>query len=361
MKVKKITALCCAVAMITAAVPVTASAGSDWDYRIVCDSLSGVNIRSGASTDSEIIGYLPTGGVADIVEWGSEWTLVVSNGVQGYVRNDNIATGDAAAELASVYGYAGIKTYWDGVPLYSEPDGSSEVIGYAAAYTEYVVASEYNYWYGVYLSDGTAAYLPKEDVLETTVLEKATAVASSGSYESYDTADSAASSYESSYDTDASYEDTSYDDTSYEDSSYDTSYDTSYETEAPATTETTTTTTTTATTTSASSSDLDLLAALIYCEAGATSYDGMVAVGAVVMNRMASSSFPSTLSGVIYQSGQFTPASSGALASALANGVPSSCYTAAQAALNGEDPTGGCLYFNNGRGTGTVIGGNQFY
>lgn len=112
---------------------------------------------------------------------------------------------------------------------------------------------------------------------------------------------------------------------------------------------------------SVSSSDLDLLAALIYCEAGNQPYDGMVAVGAVVMNRVASSSFPNTISEVIYQSGQFTPASSGALASALASGVPSTCYDAAADALAGSNPVGDALYFNTGAGRGIQIGAHWFY
>ncbi len=112
---------------------------------------------------------------------------------------------------------------------------------------------------------------------------------------------------------------------------------------------------------SAGADDTSLLAALIYCEAGNQSYDGMVAVGAVVMNRVNSPSFPNSISEVIYQGGQFTPASSGALASALANGVPSACQDAAVAALNGENPVGDALYFNTGSGKGTKLGDHQFY
>ncbi len=114
-------------------------------------------------------------------------------------------------------------------------------------------------------------------------------------------------------------------------------------------------------TTSAGTDDTSLLAALIYCEAGNQSYDGMVAVGAVVMNRVNSPSFPNSISEVIYQSGQFTPASSGGLASALANGVPSACYDAAAAAIGGENPVGDALYFNTGSGKGTKLGDHQFY
>ena len=79
------------------------------------------------------------------------------------------------------------------------------------------------------------------------------------------------------------------------------------------------------------------------------------------MNRVNSPSFPNTISEVIYQSGQFTPASSGALASALASGVPSACYEAASAAIAGENPVGGALYFNTGSGQGMKIGDHQFY
>ena len=113
-------------------------------------------------------------------------------------------------------------------------------------------------------------------------------------------------------------------------------------------------------TVSASSSDLDLLAALIYCEAGNQSMEGKIAVGQVVMNRVASSSFANSIHDVIYESGQFTPASSGWLDSVIGS-APSDCYEAAQAAMNGQGTVGGALYFNTGSGKGTQIGAHQFY
>lgn len=93
-----------------------------------------------------------------------------------------------------------------------------------------------------------------------------------------------------------------------------------------------------------------LLAALIYCEAGNQPYDGKVAVGAVVMNRIASKRFPNTLEGVIYQRGQFTPAMNGKLGRILnSNRIPASCYEAARDAMNGANPVGNALFFNTGR------------
>ncbi len=109
-------------------------------------------------------------------------------------------------------------------------------------------------------------------------------------------------------------------------------------------------------------SDLSMLAAIIQCEAGTTDYDGMLAVGSVVMNRVNSSSFPNTVAGVIYQSGQFSPVASGRFASVLAAGANATCAKAAGEVLGGRI-TVNCLYFrsNNGSIQGTVIGGNVFY
>ena len=112
---------------------------------------------------------------------------------------------------------------------------------------------------------------------------------------------------------------------------------------------------------SAGSSDLAMLAALIECEAGGESYTGKVAVGAVVLNRVNSSSFPNSISGVIYQSGQFSPVSSGKFQTVLSRGARSDCYEAASAALAGENPIGSCLYFNSGSGRGIQIGNQHFY
>lgn len=109
-------------------------------------------------------------------------------------------------------------------------------------------------------------------------------------------------------------------------------------------------------------SDAYLLGAIIECEAGSEPYEGKLAVGSVIMNRVKSSYFPNTISGVIYQSGQFSPVASGRLAYRLEAGVSSSCIGAAQEVLNGNITTN-CLYFraNNGIISGIVIGNHVFY
>ena len=114
------------------------------------------------------------------------------------------------------------------------------------------------------------------------------------------------------------------------------------------------------------SADHRLLAKCVYAEARGEPYKGQVAVAAVVLNRVASSSFPNTVSGVIYQSGAFSCVDNGSI-----NNTPdSSCIRAALDALNGWDPTGGCLYYYNpktavdkwifSRTVQTVIGRHSF-
>lgn len=109
-------------------------------------------------------------------------------------------------------------------------------------------------------------------------------------------------------------------------------------------------------------SDAYLLGAIIQCESDGEPYEGKLAVGSVVLNRVKSSYFPNTISGVIYQSGQFSPVASGRLAYRLEAGVNSTCLQAAQEVLNGNI-TLNCLYFrtNNGIIQGTVIGNHVFY
>ncbi len=94
---------------------------------------------------------------------------------------------------------------------------------------------------------------------------------------------------------------------------------------------------------SSNSADVNLLARCIYAEARGEPYTGQVAVGAVVLNRVRSPKFPNTISGVIYQPWAFTAVNDGQI-----NMTPNDqAYKAARDALNGWDPTNGCLYYYN--------------
>ena len=112
---------------------------------------------------------------------------------------------------------------------------------------------------------------------------------------------------------------------------------------------------------SVSTSDLDLMAAIIECEAGGESYEGKVGVGAVIMNRIRSGEFPNTLSEVIYQSGQFEPTWTGKLSNVLSRGASEACYAAAQDVFAGANTIGDRLFFHAGGGSGLTIGNQTFY
>ena len=96
---------------------------------------------------------------------------------------------------------------------------------------------------------------------------------------------------------------------------------------------------------SGTTSDVQLLARAINGEARGEPYEGQVAVGAVILNRVKAPNFPNTISGVIYQPGAFTAVSDGQINVALED--ESTVVKAARDALNGWDPTGGAIYYFN--------------
>lgn len=118
--------------------------------------------------------------------------------------------------------------------------------------------------------------------------------------------------------------------------------------------------------TSYSNADVELLGKVISAEARGESYEGQVAVGAVILNRVAHPSFPDSISGVVYQNGAFSCVND----SNWYQPVASSAKKAATDALNGWDPTGGAIYYFNASKTSdgfmhsrpvlTVIGNHKF-
>lgn len=96
---------------------------------------------------------------------------------------------------------------------------------------------------------------------------------------------------------------------------------------------------------SSTDSDVQLMARTINGEARGEPYEGQVAIGAVILNRVKDSRFPNTVAGVVYQKGAFTAVSDGQINHPISEG--STVYKAAQDAKNGWDPTGGCVYYFN--------------
>ena len=117
--------------------------------------------------------------------------------------------------------------------------------------------------------------------------------------------------------------------------------------------------------TPAETTDLVLFAAILQCEAGGYNYNGILAVATVIMNRVESPLYPNTISGVVYQSGQFAPTWDGSLSRVLQSGPVSLCYQVAQEALGGARlaSVNGCYQFRSASTgmSGINVGGNVFF
>lgn len=115
----------------------------------------------------------------------------------------------------------------------------------------------------------------------------------------------------------------------------------------------------------ADTTDLVLLAAILECEAGSSDYNALLAVATVIMNRVESPRYPNTLSGVIYQSGQFSPTWNGSLSRVLERGPKPLCYQVARDALSGKRlaSVSDCYQFRAASSghEGVVVGGNVFF
>ncbi|MDU7026479.1 cell wall hydrolase [Robinsoniella peoriensis] len=394
---------------------------SDWNYRAVADVTDELFIRSMGSENGKIIGYLPSAGGAYVLEKGDDWTKVRSGDVVGYIKTEYLAFGQDAKKLAEVYGTPGVEISWDGVNIFNNADPAAKIVDTVNRGEGYEYTSNDGTWVNIQLDNSKSAYVPAEDVKETLLLETAVptddyvapvSAYSNGNYTSNSTNQTSGNNGSANTgnsdnsqnvnnvpETETTWTETPQTETTWTEAPQteaawteapqtetawteapqtettwteahqtETTWTEAPETEAPVTeTPATEAPATEAPETesnassSASADDLTLLASIIYCEAGNQPRDGKVAVGAVVMNRVASSSFAGNIRDVIYESGQFMPTWDGSMSSALANGVPSDCYEAAQAALNGENPVGGALYFNTGSGKGIKIGAHQFY
>lgn len=276
----------------------------DWSTMAAANVEGYANIRSEANADSEIVGVLMPGYAVTVTEKGDEWSKISSNGVEGYIKNEYLVFGEEAkAHYRNMCGIIGV-VQADSLRVREAASTDSAQVGTLTQNGEVSVFGEEADWYQIQYS-GSSAYVHADYV---TLSEELKGAVSMEEYQASQTVSAGSSSV-----------------------------------------------------ISADSNDVAMLAALIECEAGGESYTGMVAVGAVVVNRVNSGSFPNSISGVIYQSGQFTPVATGTFQSVLARGARSDCYAAAQAALAGESPVGGCLYFNSGYGSGIQIGYQHFY
>lgn len=286
----------------------------EWQTKLMPNVEESLNVRAQADEQSDIVGKLYKGSVADIVENDGTWAHIKSGNVDGYVNVSYCVTGtdalsyayDTCGEIATVN--------TDGLRVRETADTNSKALEVADQGKTYQVdraAQAQDGWIAV-VCDSQTGYIAADYATRSlntrvgiTIEEEQAQIAAKAAKESKKTE------------------------------------------------------TTQGEAVSAGADDLTLLAAIIECEAGGESYECQLAVGAAVINRVKSSSYPNSISGVIYQKGQFGPASSGKLARKLSGRISSSCYSAAQEAMSGVDNTGGCTSFND-HGSGISIGNMKF-
>ena len=307
----------------------------EWQDKLMADVKDFLYVRAKADADSDIVGKLYKGDRALIKKQGSEWTKIASGSVKGYVKNEYCVVGQEAYAYAKKHCDTVAKVTIDGLRVRKSPAEDAGVVKTVVTGDKFKVnkkANKTDGWVAIKVDSDTcyvsADYVTLSlDTGKAVTLEEEAAAQKAEEEKKAAAAQTASSSSSSSNG------------------------------------QTTTTSTTQNTSLAASADEETLLAALVQCEAGGQGVQCMTAVGAVVVNRVRSGSYPSSIYNVIYQRGQFGPASSGRLESRLASGVSSSARQAARAALSGSDPTGGAKSFKlaSSGHAGVVIGPIVFY
>lgn len=296
-----------------------------WQNCLMADVNDYLYVRASADPDAQIVGKLYKGDVAEIQETGDAWTHVASGNVDGYVNNDYCVTGTEALTYAQQNFDTEAEVLTNGLRIRSEADENASVITAVSEGTTLKVDSSVetdDEWVAV-VYGGTTRYVSADYVTTSLALGEGVTIEEEQAELARIAEEEAAK-------------------------------------KAAQVTEVTTVQNEAV---EASVDDVTLLAAIIQCEAGNEVYEGQLAVGAVIMNRVRAGGYPSTVHDVIYQKSQFPPAGAGMVASVAARGPKQSCLQAAQEALNGTDNTGGATCFRRASSghAGVVIGNHVFY
>lgn len=307
----------------------------EWQDKLMADVKDFLYVRAKADADSDIVGKLYKGDRALIKKQGGEWTKIASGSVNGYVKNEYCVFGQEAYAYAKKHCDTVAKVTIDGLRVRKSPAEDAGVVKTVVTGDKFKVnkkANKTDGWVAIKV-DSDTCYVSADYVTLSLDTGKAVTLEEEAAAQKAEEEKKAAAAQTASGSSSSSNG------------------------------QTTTTSTTQNTSLAASADEETLLAALVQCEAGGQGVQCMTAVGAVVVNRVRSGSYPSSIYNVIYQRGQFGPASSGRLESRLASGVSSSARQAARAALSGSDPTGGAKSFKlaSSGHAGVVIGPIVFY
>lgn len=296
-----------------------------WSNKLMADVEEYLYIRSAADPEAEIAGKLYKGASADITETLDGWYHITSGSVDGYVKSEYCVVGQEAYAYANANCDTVATVNTDGLRIRGEANENGSILKAANEGEQLVVdlqAEPIDGWVTLDYK-GNTAYVSAEYVTVELQVGEAISIEEEQEILRKQAEEEAARQ------------------------SAQTSGTAMVQHGAVA----------------ASADEVTLLAAIIQCEAGSECYEGQLAVGAVVMNRVRSGSYPNSIYEVVFQSGQFTPAGNGKVDAVISSGVNSSCVQAAQEALAGMDNTGGALYFRQVRSghAGLVIGNHVFF
>ena len=297
-----------------------------WQNRVMADVKKQMNVRAEASAEAELVGRFRKGDVAEIVEIGEEWTKIRSGNVEGYVKSSYCLYGLDALAYAKENVDTRATVTVNGLRVRSEASTETgSIVASVSKGATLIVKTDVEVpegWVAVGYT-GKTRYVSSEYVDVQFATSEAITIAEEKEIARKKAEEEAKRKAKQTTEI-----------TVVQRESYD-----------------------------ATTDEILLLAALIQCEAGGESYEGKLAVGAVVMNRVRSSRYPNSISDVIYSPGQFTPAGNGKVASVLERGPKDSCIQAAQEAVNGVDNTNGAKSFRQAKTgrAGLVIGGHVFF
>lgn len=314
----------------------TTVAGISVDKLAMANVADYCNVRAEADEKAALAGKLYKGCGGEVVDKKSGWTKIKSGKLTGWVRNDFLVFGSSAATLAEKSLAKTATATTDSLRVRTEPNEYAEIATLMGTGDTAKVVETHGDWVLVELPDGTKGYVSGQYVTISNDLGKGETIeqinAKSKAADTK-TADTQTSETPAAVETPA-------------------------ETAAPQAPAAVNNGAIAAT-----ADDVSLLAAIIQCEAGNEVYEGQVAVGAVVVNRLRAGRYGATLYDVIYAPNQFTPAGTGQVANVLAAGPKASCIQAATEALSGVSTVGSCTSFRpvkSGR-TGIVIGNHVFW
>lgn len=278
---------------------------------IIANVKDSVNVRAEADEEAEVVGKLYKDCAGEILERSNGWTKFKSGNLEGWAKDEYLYHDEEAQEKAEEIGQLKATIQTDALRVRKEPDDEAGVYGLLAMNKAVEAVEDLGEWVSVQYDDDTVGYVNADFVEVEFAFEYGETLEEIKENEAQKKK-AALSNNRGAV--------------------------------------------------AVGVSDVQLLAALIQCEAGNQPYDGQLAVGSVVMNRVRSGRNGGTVSGVINAPGQFPPATNGKVASVLARGPKASCVQAAEQAIAGASTVGGATRFSRaGSRDGIVIGGHVFW